>query len=176
MRIKAFIKWVLSLRKQEWDLDDYPIRVSQHTPKTGDPNEKEDSPAWRAQVINWWTMIGFGETREEAIQNLGENIASYRRQRGHTPRPGVEVPLEFAPTDGIEKYFDIAYDFMGEILGFDLTGIFVSDGSSLFDFIDRDSSSELFKMIYERYGVDVSDIESGNLVKIFERIERFKTT
>jgi hypothetical protein len=46
----------------------------------------------------------------------------------------------------------------------------VTDESSLWDFHSEETNEEYHRKIMEVYGTDVSDIESGNLVRIFERI------
>lgn len=48
---------------------------------------------------------------------------------------------------------------------------FISDESSLWDFHTEETNEHLFEKILEIYEVDVSDIENGNLVEIFKRIE-----
>ena len=47
----------------------------------------------------------------------------------------------------------------------------ISDQSSLWDFHGEMSNEHLHRKIWDAYRVDVSDIESANLVEIFERIE-----
>ncbi len=47
---------------------------------------------------------------------------------------------------------------------------FVSDESSLWDFHTGETNKVLIAKIKDPYGVDVSDIESGNLAMILDRI------
>ncbi len=47
---------------------------------------------------------------------------------------------------------------------------FISDESSLWDFHGELSNAELQERINDVYGVDVSDIESGNVADILKRI------
>jgi hypothetical protein len=79
--------------------------------------------------------------------------------------------LTFASSDELRKYWNTAREFMGEIVGYDIDGIFVSDESSLWDFLEGEDLSKYHAHTLEKYGVDISDIESGNLVEIAKKIE-----
>ena len=59
-----------------------------------------------------------------------------------------------------------------EVLGYDPNGIFVSDGSSLWDFSlsEDEGISRYQNQIEEIFGLDISHIESGNLVEISKYI------
>jgi hypothetical protein len=46
----------------------------------------------------------------------------------------------------------------------------ISDESSLWDFHEDETNESLTDKIRHIYGVDVSDISSGNLANIFDRI------
>ena len=76
-----------------------------------------------------------------------------------------------APTEQVSRHDDVAEDFFRRVLDKDYQDCRISDESSLWDFHTEESDDHLQKKIWEAYRVDVSDIESGNLVKIFERIE-----
>jgi hypothetical protein len=89
--------------------------------------------------------------------------------------------LKFAPTGEIDRYKHLLPDFLVDIFDFepeDADYVFVSDRSSLWDFNTHGQGAKANKAeialwqarIEEKYGADVSDIESGNPVKIFERI------
>ena len=88
--------------------------------------------------------------------------------------------IKFASTEKIDRYEYLLPDFFIDVLNMDYyeDAVFISDGSSLWDFTTalqgpKSNKAEitLFQArIEETYGVDVSDIEDGNLVKIFERI------
>lgn len=82
--------------------------------------------------------------------------------------------LKFAPTEKIEHYEYLFPRFYEKVLDMDYRDIiFVSDESSLWDYVVDEEEFELYLVrIEEEYGVDVSDIEYGDLVKIFERISR----
>ena len=54
----------------------------------------------------------------------------------------------------------------GRILIMDLDACFITDRSSLWDFRDTEDEAAVFARIAEAYGVDVSDILSGNLTDL----------
>ncbi|MGD1105933.1 MAG: hypothetical protein ABR865_02750 [Terracidiphilus sp.] len=107
---------------------------------------------------------------------LGEQFAQRKKdwlKKGKTlPRPGVNVPIEFAPQERVNAHSKLAEDFIHRVLG--LPSAWISDKSSLWDFHFEETNEALLAKIREVYGVDVSDIESARLWEIFERIERVK--
>jgi hypothetical protein len=158
-------KWLLSFTKRSWSLEDYPIRFRQQELSDNDRGPRR---VWVAH-IHKWAMTGFGDTREQALADLRTTFASYREAHDSLPRPGTHVPLEFAATVKIDQYRDIARDFLDRIFHLNYDECFISDESSLGDFHAGDSD-ELHRKIAIIYGVDVSDVERGLLVGIFERI------
>lgn len=80
--------------------------------------------------------------------------------------------IEFAPTTGIDRFFGISKEFMKKIFDFEPGEYLISDESSLHDFtgLDEMDLSDIQKRIQDVYDIDVSDIESGNLLDIFARI------
>jgi len=86
------------------------------------------------------------------------------------PRPGTKVPIEFAPSTRVYADQGLAEDFIRRVLG--LEWAFISDQSSLWDFHTGETNQILIAKIQDLYGVDVSDIESGNVAIILERIAR----
>lgn len=89
--------------------------------------------------------------------------------------------LRFAPSGEIDRYEMFVANFLMDILDFepeDANSVFVSDKSSLWDFTtafqgpkaNRAQIALWQARIEEKYGADVSDIEDGNLVEIFERV------
>jgi len=80
--------------------------------------------------------------------------------------------IEFAPTTGIDRFFGISKEFMKKIFDFEPGEYLISDESSLHDFtgLDEMDLSDSHKMIQDVYDIDVSDIESGNMLDIFTRI------
>lgn len=82
-----------------------------------------------------------------------------------------------SPSTLIDIYEDMARDFIGRIIELQYKCVFLTDMSSLWDFsclfgfeTYEETRDHLLKKIVSIYGVDVSDIGDGNLVKIFERL------
>jgi hypothetical protein len=62
-------KWLLSFRRQEWALSDYPIRI---TAQESDPTlsvPRFIQHLYRAYIVNW-AVTGLGDTPEQAMTNL----------------------------------------------------------------------------------------------------------
>jgi hypothetical protein len=166
----AFLKFLASFFKPDWQLADYPIRVRQQDPHAPGMGLYLPEP-WIAQIVNWWQMIGSGNTKEEALSSLQRNFDEYKQENGSLPRPGMPVRLEFALTGEIDQHIPLARDFFQRILNMNYDDCFVSDQSSLWDFPDTEDTAAVFARIRLAYGVDVSDIFSGNLARIFKRIK-----
>ena len=80
--------------------------------------------------------------------------------------------VEMASTAGLEMFEDIAEDFMLNIFGFEPGHYLITDLSSLHDFagVDDMELADIFARIRDVYGLDVADLESGNLLEIFRRL------
>jgi len=126
-----------------------------------------------ARILKW-SLPGGGDTPEAAVQELAANfeaVAEDRRRKGiRLPRPGTAVPIQFAPQDRVTAHPELVEDFVHQVLGLDWA--WMSDESSLWDFHSGDTNADLQTKIREIYGVDVSDIESGNVAEILDRIAR----
>lgn len=172
LQIKAGIKYLLSFTKDEWQLSDYPIRFLHFKPSPDDlPQQRFKLMIWSTQIINWWQMDGLGGTKEEAYADLEAKFNKLKNDGERLPRPGTGLPIEFAAREQVSRHDDIAEDFFKRVLDKDYRDCWISDESSLWDFHTEESNEHLHKKIWEAYRVDVSNIENGNLVKIFERIE-----
>ena len=125
-----------------------------------------------ARVINWPLMFGHGQTKEEAYADLKRHFEEYKGGSKTLPRPGTKVrpEIELAPTVEIEQYEPLANEFFEKILAMSYNECLVTDESSLWDFHGGEANEEYHRKITQVYGVDVSNIENGNLVQIFERI------
>ena len=158
--VLCFWKHFLSYRKNNWAIRDYPLRYMEKSVQaTG-----EKAMAWSVQVIKWWGMFGSGHTKSEAFKDLEDSFIKYKNANHRLPRPGAEVPIQFASTNQIEQLEDIAVDFFPAILGYDFHGIFVSDESSVFDFgVDE---QEIIAAINTRYGLQLTTLADGNIVRI----------
>ena len=97
-------------------------------------------------------------------------------------KPGKIIPrgtfngkrIECAPTDELDMFRSFADEFMEEIFSMEPGSYLITDESSLRDFqgVEDLELPDIHRKIREVYGVDVSDIISGNLVEIFARIHR----
>ena len=125
-----------------------------------------------ARIVKWWVLTGGGDTPEEAVRDLAvqfERIKNdWERDGKPLPRPGTQVPIEFAPSSHVDANSDLATDFIQRVFGLDWA--FITDGTSLWDFHTNENNDALHAKIKTVYGVDVSDIESGNLATILDRI------
>lgn len=171
----TFWKLLLSFRKQNWEFGDYPVVVrSQDTPQDLGYASPRFSPCRYVARILKWSLAGGGDTPDAAVRELAANFkatAEDRRRKGiRLPRPGTAVPIQFAPQEHVTAHPDLVDDFIRRVLGRDWA--WISDESSLWDFHSRETNADLQAKVREVYGVDVSDIESGNLAQILDRIAR----
>jgi hypothetical protein len=90
------------------------------------------------------------------------------RQGERLPKQGANAPVEFASSQRVDANPGLREDFVRRVLQMDWA--FISDESSLWDFHGELSNAELQERINDVYGVDVSDIESGNVADILKRI------
>ena len=96
-----------------------------------------------------------------------------RFQRGKSD-PVQRKKIELASTMEIDKFESIAPDFFERILDMDRNDCLITDESSLWDFHTERSNDPFYSKILEVYGINVSDVEKGNLAKIFQRIMEAK--
>ena len=75
-QLKVFLKKLLSYTKTKWNIEDYPLRYRKQADTKEEYNIGELKP-WVVQVVNWWTMTGLGNTKQEAFQHLKSNFKSY---------------------------------------------------------------------------------------------------
>jgi hypothetical protein len=148
---------------------DYPLRWREFDNSQYKGPDRLRPVDFSLQILGWAVMQGHGATREEAASNLEESLTRYAAAGNQLPRPGTYKPIELASTENINQFAEIENDFIRNIV--DLKWAFLGDESSLWDFAEGDSLDELYRKIEERYGVDVSDVEGGNMAKIFERIK-----
>ena len=172
-RLLARWKYLLSFRKSDWDLDDYPIVVRKQEddgpapfPALNDPVQFT-MPAYVARVVNW-NLDGFGGTRAEALADLRERFTKACARRSSKPRPGTDVPLEFASQERIAARQALADEFVRDVLG--VEDAWLSDESSLWHFTLGGSLDEYYAKILLFYGVDVRDVPDGNIAAILDRI------
>lgn len=154
----------LSYRKKTWGFRDYPITVRERR------DVPESSRYW-ARILGW-NLDQTNATREGAQAALARLFEVHKEELAAEgkplPRPGADVPLKIASQDRIHANDFLANDFIERIL--DLPWALITDGSSLWDFHAGTSNDEYFAKIKGVYFVDVSDIESGNIADILDRI------
>ena len=160
----AIYKKILSYAKTNWDLDDYPLRYKNQKK----PDDKELKP-WVVQIVNWWTLTGLGNTKEEAYKMLQEVFENYKKNNDELPRPGCTVPLKFADTAIVDSFENIAVDFFDKILGYNYYDCFISDESSLIDF--GQDENQILKKINLTYNLNLNEIGDGNIVRILNLID-----
>jgi hypothetical protein len=82
--------------------------------------------------------------------------------------------IELAPTDGVDMFQSLAEEFMEAIFGMEPGSYLITDESRLRDFkgVGDLELIDMYRKIRCIYDVDVSDIQSGNLIEIFTRIHR----
>lgn len=170
-------KWLLSFRKPEWVLNDYPIRVTAQEPDPSFSAPRFSQHLYRAYMVNG-AITGSGDTPEQAKAGLAQNfetVSQRRKQEGKPAiRPGANWPVEFASQERVSSNEALREEFIQRIFG--LEWAWISDESSLWDFHTEQTNESLYTKIREVYSVDVSDIESAKLWAIFERIESSKAS
>ncbi len=166
------VKRLSSYFKQDWDIEDYPIKIY-----TID-NEGESKIRFGALVKEWAGMVGHGETKEKAFEDLKENFKLFK-DNNELPRPGTKVPLRFALTSEIEPYEDIAVEFFEKILRLNYYDCFVSDESSLANFESlegdenpSDFKDKILKRVLDNYNVDITNTYDKYLTVVFEKIKK----
>ena len=107
---------------------------------------------------------------------------SAKRTRGGGPGsrkgPFKGRRVELAATMGIERFDDVAEDFMLNVFGFESGEYLITDLSSLHDFVGVDDMEfvDILSRIRDVYGLDVADLPSGNLIEIFKRLDERRPT
>ena len=159
-QLKAKLKYLLSFLKSEWTFADYPLETWTN------PNAEQDDIKFGAKFTNWSTFIAHGTSTSEAILNLRNNLVEYGKEN-KLPRPGSNVPIEFAESARIEENEEIAVAFFEKIIEMNFYDCFISDMTSLHDF-DLDNA-ETIEKIKTEYGIE----PSGDLflADIFDQIK-----
>jgi hypothetical protein len=161
-------KYLLSFRKRTWDLGDYPVEIRAQT--GAGPAAPAILP-WRALIAGWPQLTGLGATREAAYADLAAGLEAYKASGEALPRPGARVHITLAPHARVYRYPAVIADFFPRMFDVSTEGVFfISDGSSLGDFVMEGDLEPVFARIEAAYGVDVRDVEDGLLAPIFERI------
>jgi hypothetical protein len=171
-QLRALWKWVLSWRKREWGPSDYPLRYREQFPDAGLP-VRGKLPRWNLQVINWWQMGGLGETRAEALSDFEARFAALRKTGTMPPRPGRGLPLTFATSTVIEQHEDLCRDLLSQVLDLNYNDCFISDESSLFDFVSSAvDANQLADRIESHYQLTLPERERLLISDILKAIGR----
>jgi hypothetical protein len=176
--MQSIIKYILSFFKRDWNLRDYPLQIIDQYPNglpMNLPTEGSLRPIkWVVRVPGWLRMSGYGDTQDDAYSDLQRKFHEFKMEGNKLPRPGTKLPIQIASHEQIDRYEYIAQDFFPKILDMDYGRILIiTDISSLWNFL-HENEEEYIMRIHDVYGVDISDIEDGSLVRIFERIETEK--
>jgi len=170
--VKAIWKYLLSYRKKDWELSDYPIEVRWQKGDSPLRNERWKEHVFWASIIRWHVIGGSGDSSAEAMAELEKNFAAVRVRRSEEgkglPRPGTSVPIEFAPQNRVDAHPELLDDFVRRVLQLDWA--LITDESCLWHFHTDDSNDLYVGRIRAVYGVNVADIESGNIAEILNRI------
>jgi predicted RNase H-like HicB family nuclease len=172
-RLRAIWKLCLSFRKRDWELADYPvvIRTQEPDPASAYHASRFKLNRYVASIVDWH-LTGSGDSQEEALQNLRGTFAAVKLKKEETgeplPRPGTHVPIEVASQERVNAHPELADDFIRRVL--ELEWAWISDESCLWDFHPDETDDAYYAKIKEVYGVDISDIQYGNLSEILERI------
>jgi hypothetical protein len=117
-------------------------------------------------------MSGSANSKLEALEELHKNFDRSKAARPSLPRPGTKVPIEFSASERVDHHSELAKDFAKRVLEIDWA--WISDESSLWDFHEDETNESIADKIRRIYDVDVSDISSGNLADIFDRIQEHR--
>lgn len=162
------IKYIQSFFKKEWSFEDYPITVTQQ-------ESEKDTERWRAMIEGWPGLVGLGSSELSARNELNKAFDDFVKKGSTLPRPGTQKKIEFASTIGLEQYPELYREFVEDILGFDPDGfVFISDQSSLWDFVEDENLNSYFDRVFQKYQLDVSKVEDGNILQIIRCIEQHK--
>ena len=164
----------MSYTKREWHLSDYPTLIRKNP--VDDLNQ-----AWVASIVMWPGLIGVGATPELAMASLSEKFSLAKSKKiesgSRLQRPGVKVPIQFAPSDRIRARPDVTLHFIESVLGFGANEpVFMSDESSIYDFGDEERVEEIKNNIRQVYGEKIVMPESGFIADILEQVPSFKKT
>ena len=165
-------KYGLSFLKEDWTLRDYPIRLHQQADAHANPESRFKLFPWWAKIDGWEVMGGSGNSPEEAITQLAARFEEEQVKRASKgdamPRPGTQVPIQFASTARANAHGPLLQDFIHRVL--QLEWAFISDESALWHFHTNDSNDAYVSRIQEVYGVDISDIADAPIPQILDRI------
>jgi hypothetical protein len=170
-RFHRLWKFCLSFAKRDWDFGDYPVVIREQEIDPKYDGTRFQQYRYNAFIVGWG-LPGAGNNKSEALEALRKRFATAkveRRKVGKSlPRPGTRDPIQFASQERVSSHPELAEDFVHRVFG--LKWAWISDESSLWDFHRDETNDSLIAKIKELYDVDVSDIQSGKLSEILDRI------
>src|SRR5271170_6507790 len=83
-----------SMFKNEWTIDDYPIRVRFQQPTEPTSASRQRLIPWIADVVNWPAISGHGDSRQEALENIRKRFDRFVATKERLPRPGTQAPIK----------------------------------------------------------------------------------
>ncbi|WP_461255060.1 hypothetical protein [Treponema sp. R80B11-R83G3] len=171
---KVLIKYILSYTCKDWNLKNYPIEYIKQKPVDVSKMNIKIYP-WNARIINWYTMSGSGNTKEEAFLKLKNKFEKHKSENKKLLRPGKKMAIVFASSSKIDNYEVEAIEFFDKIFDLNYMEMFISDISSLYDFCWADESKLTAKeKIKKNYGINTDNIEGLLIVNILEQIRNSK--
>ena len=173
-RLGARVAWkrMLSYRKRTWEFKDYPILIRDQGFEGFEPDSNATRSRFFARIQGWWALDSLASTREEALQGLRTRFEEKKREliaAGEPiPRPGTEMPIQFASQACVNAHPELSDDFIHRVL--QLEWALITDESSLWDFTLGETIKELQDRIFLIYGVAVYDLEDGKITAILDRV------
>jgi hypothetical protein len=162
------IAWTASLFRLHWCFEDYPLDYIDQGECPPALPKRLQHKRWRADLINWHSMSGTGESKEAALADAKQKFAERLTTGEKMWRPGTGPGIIFAANETIASYPELRNDFIHKVLN--LEWAWISDESSLWDFHSDEDNSKIYLKIGEVYAVDVSHIANANLTDIFAEI------
>lgn len=170
------IRRIKSLLKREYSLNDYLILTIYNLVEyyIQENDEIRISTDWKAEIYGWEEIFGTGTTEQDALRRLEQEFERYRLDHGTLPKPARPTVLlstvHYSPVERIHMYTPLIKDFFPRILNRKPEDCWISELSTMWHFIPDYRFDEIVQLIYDEYGVDISDIEGGNLLSIFDRL------
>jgi hypothetical protein len=165
---RARLAWAASFFKRRWRFEDYPLDYIDQGQTFRDLPPRLQHKRWRVDLVNWFAVSGVGDTQEAALADAIQKFAAHEASGEKMWRPGTGPGIVFASNESVNLYPDLQHHFINRVLG--LPWAFLSDQSSLWDFHEEPDNSAINLKIGEIYGVDVAQIEDGNIAKILSKI------
>ena len=73
-QIYAAWKFRLAARKSDWELNDYPVVIREHTSDPEYIGTRYKQHRYSATVVNWWTLSGSGDTKKRSFGGFEQMV------------------------------------------------------------------------------------------------------